>query len=119
MPSRRPQFAWSLAVVLSLTAMVSFAEPPSESLRSEEPRSEEQLGGFCPAALCNEDWDCQSMCSSALTATCVNYECRYTYPGGGGGGGGPFCPAQLCSEDSQCVCGTQQGYCGSDWTCHF
>ncbi|MFP2908277.1 hypothetical protein ACLESD_25135 [Pyxidicoccus sp. 3LFB2] len=121
----RLSFAWSAALLLTF-ATAAVAEP-TEGATCDDSAQAASSGGsgeeslLCHAALCNSDWDCQASCPSALTATCVQYACEYTYStgGGGGGGGGPFCHARFCSDDWDCECNGRYGFCGADSTCHF
>lgn len=109
----------SLSAAALLTfATAALAEPPVNSAASGEG---ETSSFFCHAAVCETNQDCEAACSTAQTATCVANECHYTYPGsgGGGGGGGPICSPMLCSSNEECVCGTKQGYCGTDQVCVF
>ncbi len=123
----RLPLSWCAALLLSF-ATTAMAEPTAapgavcedSSARAAPGEEGSEQGAFCHASFCEFDSDCQAACPTALTATCVQYTCEYTYSGGGGGGPtGPFCPAQFCSEDWQCNCNGRPGYCGSDWTCHY
>ncbi|WP_426750537.1 hypothetical protein [Myxococcus sp. Y35] len=127
--NRRP-FAWSAAILLTF-ASAAVADPisaepqalcESSARAAPAPEGEEAAAGFCFAMFCDDDYQCQNACPSALWAGCVNNVCEYTYRtggGGGGGGGGPFCPAMFCADDYHCQCGDQQGYCGADSVCYF
>lgn len=97
----------------------SSSEATSASRVSDGAGPEEPV--ICYAALCDTDMDCYNACPSATSAACVDNACQYSYSGGGGGGGGggPLCNASFCDNDLQCSCNGVQGWCGTDWTCHY
>lgn len=129
MPLSRPSSRWSTALAvffLATAAAAASAEMSVDPALSSE--SNASYGPVCFESLCDTDADCWNACPNAYSAVCAGNACHYAYspPGGGGGGGGgpgnpggPYCPAQLCWDSSQCVCGSYQGYCGSDDQCHF
>ena len=102
------------AVMLLSVAPVASAEAPNASYEEAS-----TLGPLCHESLCDSNQDCSNACPGALTATCVQNSCQFTYSTGGGGGGGPFCSEQVCSADSECDCNGRAGFCGTDWICHF
>ncbi|RKH56903.1 hypothetical protein [Corallococcus aberystwythensis] len=128
MSSPRRSLSWSVAVLLSFAATLSFAEPSAPTLEmagqavcaatesdealSSEPTSEEAAGLVCFAVRCSSEDDCWNACPNARSVACTRTVCSYQLPGGGGGGG-PTCPSTRCIDDSDCVCGTAQGYCNN------
>ncbi|RKG90361.1 hypothetical protein [Corallococcus terminator] len=106
------------AVMLLGVAPVASAEAPNASY--EDASHASTLGPLCHESLCDTNQDCRNACPGALTATCVQSSCQFTYSTGGGGGpGGPLCSEQFCSDDAECDCNGRRGFCGTDWTCHY
>ncbi|QRN97193.1 hypothetical protein JRI60_51035 [Archangium violaceum] len=103
----------------SASEPICSASEDSSFARANEESGSAQASYICHASFCETDQDCVNACPSAPSAACVDYTCQYSTSGGGGGGGGPFCPASFCDDDSQCTCKGAQGYCGTDWTCHY
>jgi hypothetical protein len=123
----RMPLTWSAALLLTF-ATGALADPTAaapQALCDDSARAAssgddgETASLLCSEALCESDWECQAVCPTARTATCVDYVCRYTYSGGGGGGSGPFCQEMLCADDWQCQCNGRQGYCDSNSICQF
>ncbi|XXF79651.1 hypothetical protein P2318_07805 [Myxococcaceae bacterium GXIMD 01537] len=125
MSSHRRHLPWSVALLLSIAAVVS-AEPAasvepgadeasysSNELVSTEPGEEGMTQTLlCPAVRCSSVEDCRSACPNGVVLSCTLNACRYqSSGGGGGGGGGPTCPSTRCLDDEDCVCSGRQGSC--------